>query len=162
MNFDKAIEVILKHEGGYINHVDDPGGETNFGITKRSYPDLDIKNLTMNQAKQIYERDYWKANKIDKYPPFIRLQMFDMCVNMGAGNAGKVLQRALNRSGAGLTVDGKVGVKTFEAVDHAPVTIAHELAIERVAYYVDLVRARARSSVFLLGWCRRAVEVFRS
>ncbi len=57
--FNKAVRIILAHEGGYVNHPADPGGETNMGISKRSYPDLDIKNLTVAMAKEIYFRDFW-------------------------------------------------------------------------------------------------------
>ena len=57
--FDEIIEVVLEHEGGYVNDPHDAGGETNFGIAKRWYPDVDIKNLTKEQAKKIYHQDYW-------------------------------------------------------------------------------------------------------
>lgn len=58
-NFEKAVAFVLRHEGGYTNDNRDPGGETKFGISKRAYPSLDIKNLTEEQAKVIYRRDYW-------------------------------------------------------------------------------------------------------
>ncbi len=61
-NFEKAMTFIFKWEGGYVNDGNDPGGETNFGISKRAYPNLDIKNLTKDEAKQIYYRDYWEKS----------------------------------------------------------------------------------------------------
>jgi len=64
VNFDEIIEVVLHHEGGYVNDPKDPGGETNFGIAKRSHPDVDIKNLTKDGAKEIYKEHYWDKNII--------------------------------------------------------------------------------------------------
>ena len=61
MSFNKIIEKVLEHEGGYVNDPKDLGGETKYGITKRFYPDVDIKNLTKEQAKTIYHTDYWKS-----------------------------------------------------------------------------------------------------
>ena len=66
--FNEIIEVVLEHEGGYVNDPTDLGGETNFGITKRFYPDVDIKNLTKEGAKEIYKRDYWDKNRIEEVP----------------------------------------------------------------------------------------------
>ena len=64
--FDEIIEVVLEHEGGYVNDPKDPGGETNFGIAKRSNPDVDIKNLTKAEASLIYKTKYWDKNKVDR------------------------------------------------------------------------------------------------
>lgn len=88
----KAIEFVLRHEGGYSNDPNDPGGETNWGISKRSYPDRDIKNLTIDQAKDIYYNDYWLKNdcEIREWP--LDLILFDTAVNMGSKRA-KVLQQ---------------------------------------------------------------------
>jgi lysozyme family protein len=63
--FDEIIEVVLEHEGGYVNDPKDPGGETNFGIAKRSNPDVDIKNLTKAEASLIYKTKYWDKNKVE-------------------------------------------------------------------------------------------------
>ena len=78
MKFDDAIGIVLKHEGGYVNDKNDPGGETRYGISKRAYPDLDIKNLTISQATEIYKKDYWVKGKCDKVPPKLRLIYFDI------------------------------------------------------------------------------------
>ena len=94
--FNKIIEVVLQHEGGYVNDPDDLGGETKYGITKRFYPDVDIKNLTKEQAKHIYHTDYWRRAKCDEVPPYLRHIYFDMVVNFGQSGAVKVLQRAAN------------------------------------------------------------------
>ena len=93
-NFDDIIEVVLHHEGGYVNDPKDPGGETNFGIAKRSHPDVDIKNLTKEEAKEIYYEHYWCGNKVPHMPDDLKHIYFDMCVNQGKGRAVKILQRA--------------------------------------------------------------------
>ena len=85
--FEQCVKFVLDHEGGYVNHPDDPGGETNFGISKRAYPDLDIKNLTIEEAKEIYKRDYWDKIPLthsgDYYSLGSAMIMFDTAVNMG-------------------------------------------------------------------------------
>jgi len=94
--FEFLVGIILKHEGGYVNDSDDPGGETKFGISKRSYPNLDIKNLTRADAIAIYKRDYYQVLRIDELDD-IRLayQYFDMGVNGGIGRAKKMMLQAL-------------------------------------------------------------------
>ena len=93
--FDEIIEVVLEHEGGYVNDPDDAGGETKYGIAKRWYPDVDIKNLTKEQAKKIYHTDYWRRGKCDELPPQLRHIYFDMCVNFGRSGAVKVYNKLL-------------------------------------------------------------------
>ena len=90
VNFDEIIEVVLHHEGGYVNDPKDPGGETNFGIAKRSHPDVDIKNLTKEGAKEIYKEHYWDRNKVESLSEDLRHIYFDMCVNQGRGRAVKI------------------------------------------------------------------------
>ena len=70
--FDEIIEVTLHHEGGYVHDPKDLGGETNYGIAKRFYPDVDIKNLTKEGAKEIYKKDYWDKNKVDDLTPELK------------------------------------------------------------------------------------------
>jgi lysozyme family protein len=106
VSFDEIIDITLKHEGGYVHDPKDLGGETNFGIAKRFYPDVDIKNLSKDEAKDIYRRDYWDRNKIEELDEELRHIFFDMCVNQGRGTAVKILQRACNAKGADLAVDG--------------------------------------------------------
>lgn len=120
MNFDQAFEKLIGHEGGYVSPEDaikrkDPGGETKFGISKRSYPDVDIKNLTIDQAKAIYRRDFWAAIRCDDLPEKVRFQLFDTAVNSGAGQAIKLLQRA-----ACVTADGLIGPQTRTALAAMP------------------------------------------
>jgi lysozyme family protein len=92
--FNKAVEIILKLEGGYVNHPDDPGGETRYGISKRAYPHLNIKTLTKDQAKAIYKRDYWDAAECSLLEPALALLYFDMAVNSGVSAARRTLASA--------------------------------------------------------------------
>ena len=96
-DFDKAFEHVLGIEGGYVNDPKDPGGETKYGLCKRSYPTVDIKALTIEQAKAIYKRDYWDKVKGDDLPFPLNLFMFDAAVNQGVDPAIKMLQAALKR-----------------------------------------------------------------
>jgi lysozyme family protein len=82
-NFPKAVDFILAHEGTYSNDLGDPGGETHWGISKRAYPNLDIKNLTRDQAIEIYRKDYWQKCGCDAMPWPMDLIVFDSAVNCG-------------------------------------------------------------------------------
>ena len=82
--FDAAFGVIVGVEGGYVNDAKDPGGETKYGISKRRYPNEDIKNLTLDRAKFLYQRDYWGAHKCDDMPWEQALLVFDAAVNGGS------------------------------------------------------------------------------
>jgi lysozyme family protein len=120
-NFDKVIGPLLVAEGGYVNNPDDPGGETNLGITwpvlKQAIslnllPDTTtIKSLTVDQAKIIYEELFWKPIKGDTLPITMALYVFDSAVNQGISPAIKMLQRALD-----VAQDGLMGQATMSAV----------------------------------------------
>lgn len=86
-DFDKALKFILKWEGGYSNDPRDPGGETKFGISKRSYPELDISKLTLKQAKEIYYKNYWLKAGCNELPFPFNIVVFDTAVNMGMRRA---------------------------------------------------------------------------
>ena len=156
VNFDDIIEVVLHHEGGYVNDPDDPGGETNFGIAKRSHPDVDIANLTKDGAKEIYKEHYWDRNKVESLSEDLRHIYFDMCVNQGRGRAVKILQKAANAKGADLKVDGGMGPKTIAAMDGVEL---QRVRAYRVKYYADLVTRKPDLEKFYFGWFRRALEV---
>tara|TARA_B100000085_G_scaffold226004_1_gene211582 strand:- start:139 stop:612 length:474 start_codon:yes stop_codon:yes gene_type:complete len=154
--FDEIIEQVLEHEGGYVNDPKDLGGETKYGITKRFYPDVDIKNLTIEQATEIYKKDYWDKNKVESLPQNLWHIYFDMCVNMGKRTAVKVLQRAANNKGRDIEVDGGLGPMTIGALKGVELDRVRAF---RVKYYVDLITARPEQEKFYLGWFRRATEV---
>ena len=154
--FEEIIEDVLPHEGGYVNDPHDAGGETKYGIAKRWYPNVDIKNLTKEQAKKIYHTDYWRRGKCDEVPPQLRHIYFDMCVNMGKRTAVKVLQRAAVNKGKDIEVDGGLGPATLGAVKNVEL---ERVRAFRVKYYVDLVNKKPEQEKFYFGWFRRALEV---
>ena len=154
--FDDIIEIVLEHEGGYVNDPDDPGGETNFGIAKRSHPDVDIANLTKEDAKIIYYQDYWMKNRVPQMPDDLKHIYFDMCVNQGRGRAVKILQRAANAKGANLKGDGGLGPKTVGALDGVELD---RVRAYRIKYYADLVTRKPDLEKFYFGWFRRGLEV---
>ena len=155
-SFKEIIEKVLHHEGGYVNDPKDLGGETKYGITKRFYPDVDIKNLTIEQAVEIYKKDYWDKNKVESLPQNLWHIYFDMCVNMGKRTAVKVLQRAAVNKGRDIEVDGGLGPMTIGALKGVELDRVRAF---RVKYYVDLITARPEQDKFYLGWFRRATEV---
>ena len=154
--FKEIIEQVLEHEGGYVNDPKDLGGETKYGITKRFYPDVDIKNLTIEQAKDIYKKDYWDKDKVESLPQNLWHIYFDMCVNMGKRTAVKVLQRAAVNRGKDIEVDGGLGPMTIGALKGVELDRVRAF---RVKYYVDLITAKPEQEKFFLGWFRRATEV---
>ena len=154
--FDDIIEVVLHHEGGYVNDPKDPGGETNFGIAKRSHPDVDIKNLTKDGAKEIYKEVYWDKNKVESLSEDLRHIYFDMCVNQGRGRAVKILQQSANAKGAELKVDGGMGPMTIAAMEGVEL---QRVRAYRIKYYADLVTRKPDLERFYFGWFRRGLEV---
>lgn len=101
--FERCMAIVFKLEGvgvskknpaGYVNHPKDPGGETKYGISKKSYPDLDIKALTLEEAMAIYLRDYWMASEADKLDWPLNCVHFDAAVNQGVGMARRFLRSA--------------------------------------------------------------------
>ena len=149
--FNKAIEVILKHEGGYVNNKSDPGGETNYGISKRSYPDLDIKNLTKEQAKEIYKKDYWNPLKLHLiHNANVCLEIFDFAVNAGPSRAVKMAQML-----AGTEEDGRLGGITAKAINEYKGDFVKDYKHTRIIYYENLANDKPKLSIFLKGWTNR-------
>lgn len=153
--FREAFAATIGAEGGYVNDPRDPGGETQFGISKRSYPDIDIRSLTLDQARAIYLRDFWHANRCDELPARLAVQLFDAAVNHGARPAVSWLQTALGVPATG-TVDGA----TISAARVAPDLSAVLMRFhgQRLAYYTDL----ATWPTFGRGWARRVARNLRA
>lgn len=89
--FPQAFAIIIGEEGGYSNDPADPGGETKYGISKREYPNLDIAQLTLEQAQDIYQRDYWSPLNCDSHGWEMALVLFDCGVNQGVSAAKGLL-----------------------------------------------------------------------
>lgn len=150
MNFEDCIPYILKFEGEYSFDPKDPGGETKYGISKRFYPNVDIKNLTVQQAKDIYKKDYWDANGIEFLPPDIRLAFFDTCVNMGAYRAKILIQRTVR-----VREDAAIGPETLQAIRrYGPELLAHFLS-ERALKYAST----NGFDYFGRGWMKRIFAI---
>ena len=149
--FEKAIDVILMCEGGECNDVNDPGGHTKFGISKRAYPDVDIGALTISKASEIYRRDYWSANDCDELPYWAALLVFDSAVNMGRGPAIKCLQQT-----AKVSLDGKIGPITKRVIKHMdPEEGIADFMSWRIQAYAEM-RGWKR---YGRGWSRRCFTV---
>lgn len=158
-NFDTAIKLVLEHEGGYVNDPADPGGETNYGISKRSYPDVDVKNLTQAQAIDIYRRDFWDKQWALIVSQDLSTALLDASVNMGRTAAVKLLQKAVNKAYCRdlIEIDGVFGNATLAAVNEAPDEVLREFRAHRTLFYVDLAWVKPEMKKFLPGWIRRAV-----
>ena len=154
-NFPVAIEAVLKNEGGYVNNPSDKGGETNFGIAKKYHPEVDVKNLTRDGAKQIYYREYWEKNNLDKViEQNVATALLDTVVNHGSGP--RIIQKAINRAGGNVQVDGNMGVNTVFAINKIkPQNFLPALADERESLYRSLVAKDPSQSKFLAGWLKR-------
>lgn len=150
MNFDQAFEKLISREGGYVNDRRDPGGETRYGISKRSYPGEDIAEMTLERAKLLYKRDYWGPAGCDAVPDALKLQLFDMAINSGVKQSIKTLQRA-----AYADVDGILGPQTLMAVQSmpAPRLIARFNGV-RLAFMAGL----AQWPAFSRGWALRIAD----
>ncbi|OUM99991.1 MAG: hypothetical protein BAA04_01715 [Firmicutes bacterium ZCTH02-B6] len=160
--FQEAVETVLRHEGGLVDHPNDPGGVTKYGISLRAFPHLGregIINLTVDQAKDIYFHHYWRPNRYAEIQdPAVSTKVFDLAVNVGAVNANRILQRAVNwLDGSRLKVDGIVGSKTLAATNQCdPVRLLQTIRWHAAEYYYQLARARNDLRPFLLGWLNRA------
>ncbi len=145
--FDDSFAKLLGHEGGYVRNAADPGGETNFGISKRAYPMEDIAGMTVERAKQIYLRDYWGPAGCDTVPDPIKFDLFDLAVHSGVKTAIKTLQRAVFA-----TPDGVLGPMTLAGVNMMSADcLIRRFNGLRLALMADLPTWPA----FGRGWARR-------
>ena len=145
MNFDAAFDRLLGHEGGYSNDPNDPGGETNWGISKRSYPNIDIRILTREGAKAIYLRDFW--NPIADADAAIKFQVFDFAVNGGLATGLRKLQSAV-----GVADDGHWGVMSAAALAKMEKNdVLLRFNAQRIRYYTSLKNWPRYGS----GWANR-------
>ena len=165
-NFDECLQIILHHEGGYVNHPEDPGGMTNLGVTKRVYEDWvgyavsehTMQNLTEEDVAPIYKKNYWDRMKGDDLPEGLNLCVFDFGVNAGTGRAAKYLQTMI-----GTVVDGGIGPMTLRTLDeHVSLIGLQETIVKyqenRQRYYEKLKTFKT----FGRGWTRRVNETTQS
>ena len=154
-NWETALKHILKWEGGYVNHKDDPGGRTNLGVTQRVWEEwtgkpateADMRGLTIEMVTPLYKKRFWDAIRGDDLPSGVDLCVFDCAVNAGTGRAARFLQQTV-----GVVADGAIGPKTLEAVTKMS-------ADEIIEKFCDLREAHFKSlntfATFGKGWMRR-------
>ena len=154
-NYADSIQVILKHEGGYAFNPADPGGETKYGISKAQYPDLDIPGLTITDAMNIYERDYWQRFRIGEIKnQKIATAVFDAVVQHGQGI--RIVQNALVSAGVPVKVDNKIGPETLGALNRVNETVFLKNYVKaRKAYMDDLIADKPALAQFRKAWYRR-------
>jgi lysozyme family protein len=155
MDFDTAFHKLLGHEGGYVNHPSDPGGETNWGVTvavarQNGYKGA-MQSMPVGVAKDIYKKMYWDAVQADKMPLKLRYALFDAAVNSGVTQAIKWLQRAVNVSG-----DGVLGPKTLAAViSQDQSKVFDSMVAQRLKFMASL----SNWPSFGRGWTRRIAAI---
>jgi lysozyme family protein len=160
-NFDECLKIILHHEGGYVNHPKDPGGETNLGVTKRVYEEFggtkDMKDLEFEDVMPIYKKNYWDRVRADDLPEGLDLCVFDWAVNSGTGRAAKKLQSMI-----GTVADGGIGPNTLKKLDEY---ISEHGLENTIANYTDIRQKFYESlstfDTFGKGWTRRNQETER-
>lgn len=155
-NFDRAADFVLEQEGGYVFDPSDPGGETKYGISRRSHPDIeDIKELTIEDAKKIYKEEYWDPIRGDELPYPAALAFFDFAINSGVRSATLCIQGVL-----GVRQDGRIGRVTMAALSEFPNThVAQKICKSRAEFVIRLNNVRPGMTKFLVGWLKRIIAV---
>jgi lysozyme family protein len=157
-NFDSALKMILKSEGGFVNHKLDPGGMTNLGVTKKVWEEWvgkavgesEMRALTPATVAPMYRKKYWDAVKGDEMPAGLDYLMFDFAINAGPSRAIKTMQKAI-----GTNPDGAIGPKTMQALKDADQKdLAAKFSMEKELFYKSL----PTFATFGKGWMRRVAE----
>lgn len=150
LTFDTAFDRLIGHEAGYVDDPNDPGGETKWGISKRSYPDLDIASLTRDDAKHIYLHDFWLALDAETLHDGVAWQLFDFAVNSGIGSAIRAYQRALDVADDGhFGPMSKAAAKAMSETDQIM-----RLCAERLMFMTRTKNWRFHGK----GWARRMAK----
>ena len=141
---------------GYVNDPADSGGETKFGVAQNANPNIKVRTMNYDAAKKIYETNYWKISGCDKLALSVAIFHFDTAVNCGVGRAIKFLQTAL-----GVTVDGKLGKETYDAISEIDQDLLLQKLFKlRTQYYKDIVSSKPSQEKFLKGWMARVQDVY--
>jgi len=163
MGFTRVIEIVLKHEGGYVDHADDRGGRTNWGITEKVARQAGyeghMRDLSREEAIRIYKKNYWDPLRLNEInSEALRLLVFDTGVNMGPGTAVRKLQKTYNLLASNdITVDGIIGPQTIGACNsyRDPDIFNFTYLVMRGERYFNIVRRNKSQRSFILGWMRR-------
>lgn len=173
--FEDSIGIVLQHEGGFVNHPNDPGGVTNFGVSLRflaEHPEdgdfdgdgdvdgVDIRRMTVADAKRIYRKHFWVPHRYDRINnQAVATKIFDMTVNMGARRSHILTQTALNTFGLNLATDGVLGPRTISAINGIDsAAFLAELRRQCAGFYRRLIEQRPSLKVFERGWMARAAS----
>lgn len=130
-SFDEAVDFVFKKEGFYSKDKHDPGGETKYGISQKAYPNIKIKDLTLEQAKNIYRTDYWNRLQCNNHKPSMALALFDTGVHLGVGRAIQLVKKLINKEDWELLLD------------------------HREAYYDNLIKKNPVLIKYKNGWNNR-------
>lgn len=171
-NFDASVCLVLRHEGTeYTENPSDSGGATRYGITIKTLAAVrglqvtrdDVKALTQDDAKAIYRMAYWEPLKLSQVSAQMCANViFDQGVLCGIGTAIKRAQIALKRLNKNITIDGKMGVNTINAINSCdPIDFAVEFIIESQDYLADIAIHNATQVTFIKGWLRRTHDLLR-
>jgi lysozyme family protein len=161
-NFEKSLELVLQHEGGYVNHPRDPGGRTNRGVTQKVWEnhvghpvdETEMRSLTKEMVAPIYKNEYWDAVHGDQLPSGVDYLAFDFAVNAGVFRSVKTIQRALN-----ITADGIIGPVTLKAIQDADAeNFISNFSVAKETFY----RGLSTFSTFGKGWLNRVAESEKS
>lgn len=158
-NFEQCLALVLKHEGGFVNHPKDPGGMTNLGVTKRVWEEYvghtvdeaAMRALGPQDVAPLYKKNYWDKIQGDKLPSGVDYACFDLAVNSGVGRAAKTLQKAV-----GVAQDGAIGPATLAAVESQN---PRDLATEICEIRLNFLQSLPTWDTFGKGWGRRVAEV---
>ena len=156
--FEPAFSFMLPHEGGYVCDPNDPGGETRYGISQRTHPNLDIGNLSLDDARAIYKQEFWDGVGYDQLTSqLIANKLFDLSVNMGSHEAVQLLQQACCDCAEPVAADGHLGPLTIAAANHAQEAQLLDSFRDRAEqFYRKLADRRPGLAKFLNGWIARA------
>jgi len=168
-DFIPAVEVILDHEGGFVDNPADPGGATNYGITARVLGDWrglgraatpdEVKAMPPEEAVAIYRKRYWQYSAIQDQA--CATKVFDCAVNMGPHQAHILAQQAANAIGTAIAVDGILGEQSLAAINACdPQEYLNSLCHQQMAFYQNLVDRKPQLAVFRKGWMERAAWPF--
>jgi lysozyme family protein len=158
-NWEQCFALVLKHEGGFVDHPRDPGGMTNLGVTRKNWEaylnrdvtEAEMRALTPEIVKPFYKKNYWDKIKGDDLPSGVDYAAYDLAVNSGTGRAAKYLQQI-----AGVTADGVIGPKSLEAIQKCD---AEDTVDEICNMRMDFLKNLNTFDTFGKGWTIRVNDV---
>tara|TARA_R110000868_G_scaffold66646_6_gene198419 strand:+ start:278 stop:787 length:510 start_codon:yes stop_codon:yes gene_type:complete len=158
-NWEQCFALVLKHEGGFVNHPKDPGGMTNLGVTRTNWElfldhdvtEADMRALTPEMVKPFYKKNYWDRIRGDELPSGVDYAAYDLAVNSGTGRAAKYLQQI-----AGVTADGVIGPRSMEAIKKCD---AEDVVDEICNMRMTFLKGLGTFETFGKGWSSRVAEV---